>query len=283
MQKIQKIFFVSFLVMVFTIQVSNSQTSSDILKEMLVKTKQISTIELYLKSTERFGTEYKSYTGLYKVNYKPFKAYYKQDSPTEGLEILLVSGWNNNNCLINPNSIPWINVSYSPFSSMLRKDYHLTLYEAGFTYFTELLEYLYYKYEKQISQLTINHGIIDCQGKKCHKIEVIIPDYKYRNYSVKSGEDLRKIAKTNHINEYKIVELNNLKGFDDCKAGRILQIPTDYAKKMVVYIDSSAKVPLKIEVYDEKGLFEQYEFSKIRINPIFKSDEFSEKFSDYGF
>jgi hypothetical protein len=36
-------------------------------------------------------------------------------------------------------------------------------------------------------------------------------------------------------------------------------------------------------MYDDKGVFEKYEFFNVNPSPAFKADEFSEDFSDYNF
>ena len=56
-----------------------------------------------------------------------------------------------------------------------------------------------------------------------------------------------------------------------------------YAKKSVVYIDRINYLPLKQEMYDDKGLFEKYEFLNLKINPTIYEEEFTEGFKDYNF
>jgi len=38
-----------------------------------------------------------------------------------------------------------------------------------------------------------------------------------------------------------------------------------------------------MEIYDDKGLFEQYQFSEVQINPVFSENDFSETNKEYGF
>jgi hypothetical protein len=42
-------------------------------------------------------------------------------------------------------------------------------------------------------------------------------------------------------------------------------------------------LPVKSEVYDEKGLFEEYLFEEIKLNPTFTSADFDENNKEYGF
>ena len=41
--------------------------------------------------------------------------------------------------------------------------------------------------------------------------------------------------------------------------------------------------PLLIKVQDQKGIFQQYEFHQVKVDPPFHPDEFSAAFPDYGF
>ena len=56
-----------------------------------------------------------------------------------------------------------------------------------------------------------------------------------------------------------------------------------YAKKMILYIDKGYMLPLVIKVYDGKGLYEQYAYTKFILNPDFEDDEFTSEYKDYGF
>jgi len=42
-------------------------------------------------------------------------------------------------------------------------------------------------------------------------------------------------------------------------------------------------VPVNNKVYDEKGLFETYEYYNLQINPSISDEEFTETYKDYNF
>ena len=65
--------------------------------------------------------------------------------------------------------------------------------------------------------------------------------------------------------------------------GTMLNIPSDYAKKLIILIDKSTYLPIFMEVYDDKGLYEQYKFSQVKINPPFTEADFNENNKNYGF
>jgi len=48
-------------------------------------------------------------------------------------------------------------------------------------------------------------------------------------------------------------------------------------------VDKEAFLPLKMEIYDDQGLYEKYEFSELKVNTKISAEEFSQDFSEYGF
>ena len=51
----------------------------------------------------------------------------------------------------------------------------------------------------------------------------------------------------------------------------------------VLYIDKQYFVPLVTRVYDDKGLFESYEYLNLKVNPEIPEEEFTRKYKDYHF
>jgi outer membrane lipoprotein-sorting protein len=80
------------------------------------------------------------------------------------------------------------------------------------------------------------------------------------------------------------MELNPwIKNFETSLAGKTIKVPTSYAKKSTIYINQTNFYPIFQEMYDDKGLYEKYEYSGLKVNPVFKADEFTEDFSEYNF
>ena len=75
----------------------------------------------------------------------------------------------------------------------------------------------------------------------------------------------------------------SIKSYTESLAGRTLLIPNDYSSKMVLYIDKVRMVPLVMKVYDNEGLYENYEYTNVVINPVFKPEEFNSDYKDYHF
>jgi LysM domain-containing protein len=127
-------------------------------------------------------------------------------------------------------------------------------------------------------------GLVTWQDRPAIHIEMVNPDFQYSTYQVLLGEDLNSIATKLNVNEYAILALNDdVDFYDDVIPGQKIHVPSSYAKKMVLYIDSEYMLPLVIRVYDSDGLYEHYAYKKFVINPTFRPGEFSSSFKEYGF
>ena len=160
------------------------------------------------------------------------------------------------------------------------------MYYMGFDWLASVVSYNLKKYPGEIDKNLVNDGSISWNGYDCYKITINIPKFSYINYTVGAGESLESISKKNFISEYMIQE-NNPKapsGFKETiKAGTVLKIPSDYAKKTILYIDKKTMLPVGQFVSDDKGLFEQYEFHNLQVNPVIKEEEFSSSYKEYKF
>ncbi len=70
---------------------------------------------------------------------------------------------------------------------------------------------------------------------------------------------------------------------DHIGAGEEVIIPNDYSPRMILYVDKENYTPVIIEVYDDEGLYEHYEFDQVKIDPQFKENEFEPSFEEYDF
>lgn|GEM_PF-3581539 len=109
-------------------------------------------------------------------------------------------------------------------------------------------------------------GSLHVEGVACHKIELMDHEYKIINYRIRKGDNLIKIARKQVVNPYKIKELNpEIKTYYDVSPGQIIRIPSSYAKRCIVYVDTQNYLPRRLEVFDEEGWFERYSFFDIKV------------------
>ncbi|MCG9910194.1 MAG: DUF1571 domain-containing protein [Flavobacteriales bacterium] len=265
-------------------QINNRKLAED----MLAKMAQIKTLKYRLYKKERL-TDGKFRESEMQIKYQksPFACYIYMYSPDPGVEVLYAEGVNNNKAFVNPNKkmVSFIDFDFDPMGKTLRKDEHHTVFENGFEYMRGILKATmkiaddegkfdeYYKID----------GEVDFKGRKCHKVILTYPKFAWENYTVKSGEDLVKIARANHLSEYMILAKNKLSFYNSVKAGQVIKIPNIYAKKVIFYVDKINLMPIYQEVHDDQGLFEEYHYINLLVNTPIPAEEFTKNFKDYKF
>lgn len=268
----------------FFFQNLHAQDPYSLTLEMFEKTKQVSTAIYEMKKVERIDGKMIEQRSLIKLNRDPFQVYVKQLYPKEGIEVLYKKGANNNMVLVNPNGFPWFNLSLDPLGKTIRRNQHHTIMEAGFDHVINILQFLFNKYENKIESMITMVEEKEWQGRPCWKIKLENPNFTFIPYTVNEGENLDSIAKKFMISQYMIMEKNkDVDDFNDVYPGQEILIPNDYSPEMVLYIDAEHKVPMLMKIYDDKGLYEYYEYMNLNLNPPIHPEEFTPKYAGYGF
>jgi hypothetical protein len=260
-----------------------AQTGLEVIQQVIDKNKTIKTLKITIEGEERVKNKYIKSKMRFKVNISPLRVYVYQYYPDEKLEVLFLSGFNNNKAYVRKNRL--FKLYLDPTGSLMRKNSHNTLFKTGFNWTVSVIENAVRKYGDKASELVVSKGLVKLgDGRICYKIEMEDPDFKFINYTIKKGETLSSIAFKNFISDYMILENNPSVGFyDDVKEGDVIKIPVVYAKKTIMYIDKSNMLPALMMIYDDKGLFEKYTYSSVEINPVFEADEFTTSFKEYDF
>jgi outer membrane lipoprotein-sorting protein len=261
-----------------------AQPASELLNKLITENDKIYRISMTIVMNERVDGEINEKKADFKINYNPHKIYLKQDYPNEDMEILYVEGLNKNRAWVYPNAFPWVTLSLDPTGNTMRGKHHHSIFNSGFNYFVDVVEHLMIKYADEINKLAKNAGIEFVNGVKCHKIVFENPYFRFINYKIKPGEDLVSIAQKFYINEYMIIENNkNIKDYEDIEPGQIIKMPSDYAKKVSIFLDAGTYLPYLIKVFDDEGLFQEYYFKNVRVNPYFSSSVFDPDNPNYNF
>ena len=234
-----------------------------------------------LKITERGRKGYNYYESSVKLNRKPRMLYIY----IKGIEVLWTAGTNNGKALVKPNSFPYINLNLDPMGSLMRQDQHHTLNEMGFDYFGSIIENSAAKLGDKVTQYFYLDGEERWNNRPCYKLVINNKDFAYTTYTVGVNESITAIARKLFVSEYMIVELNpKFKDyFDILKVGQVIKVPNWYAKNVIMYIDQFYFLPIGVKVYDDKSLFEEYNYFFLQVNPTFEKEEFTRDFKGYRF
>ena len=274
------LFFTSILL--FSFNDPNLPSGVVLSRTMFQKTKEIRTMIFTMKKLERIKGKVIEQVSFVKLARNPYKVYSRQIAPKEGIEVLYIDG--DNNALINPNGFPWMNLKLDPYGSIMRKDQHHTIKDSGYDLVIAILEYLFEKYDDKINGMVTNKGLINHKGDSCYVVEMNNPDFKFINYRVKAGEDVISIANRLMLSEHMIVERNDdIDDFYDVEEGQVIKIPNFYSPKIILYIDAQLLIPRLMKIYDDQGLYEQYEYNDLVINPHIAPEEFTPEYEEYGF
>lgn len=278
-----KIFVFAYLFLCFLTKTSYSQqqTSKDVVFKMLKSIHDLDRAKWSLKIIERGKNGFNNYESSVKLNKSPRKIYIY----IKGIEVLWVNGWNGNKAYVKPNSFPYVNLSLDPLGFLMRQDQHHTLNEMGFDYFGSIIQYIAVKVGDKFDTHFKLEGEERHNNRPCYKVTIKFPEFGYENYTVGENESITSIARKLHVSEYMILEANpKLKDyFDILKKGQVLRVPNAYAKDVTLWIDQLYNLPVGIKILDDKGLFEQYDYFFLQVNPKFEDDEFTKTYKDYKF
>ena len=216
-----------------------------------------------------------------KYQKSPKRIYMKMSS---GMELLWGPDINDGDALIHPNGFPYFNLNLNPNGNTMRKNQHHSIDVAGFDYFGDLIKAAMARADKDFDSHFFYRGEITYNGFKCQQLLIIDPGFKYVPYTVEKGETIITIARKLYLNEYMILKHNpKVSSYTDVKAGQSIVVPNNYGQVVGLYIDENTNLPVMMRVEDEKGLFEEYDYKVLKLNPDFKSEEFTRDYKDYHF
>lgn len=252
----------------------------DLIDKIFTAVENVKTLRYNLQCNERIKGKMQHTESKVKLQVSPRKLYLY----IKGIEVLWVQGQNNGNALVNPNSFPYINLNLDPYGSLMRADQHHTIHEMGYQYLYDILKDGYKKAGDNLNKYFTVMPDEKHNGRDCYKLAIAFPDFAWVPYTVKKGENLTTIARKLRVSEYMVLENNpKLGGYNDVKEGQVIKVPNAYAKMTLLLVDKEYLLPVNNKVFDEKGLFETYEYFDLKVNPPIAPEEFTKDFNGYNF
>ena len=237
--------------------------NKDLIDKIFASIDNVKTVRYSLQCNERIKGRMQHTESHVKLQISPRKIYLY----IKGIEVLWIQGWNKGDALVNPGSFPYIDLSLDPYGSLMRKDQHHTIHEMGFHYLADILRDGMKKAGDKVDKYFSVFGEEVYEGRPCYKLSITYPDFAWGPYTVKKGENLTTIARRLRISEYMVLENNpKLSSFFDVKEGQVIQVPNAYAKLTLLLIDKEYLLPVNNKVFDDKGLFETYEYHDLKVN-----------------
>ena len=218
---------------------------------------------------------------LFKIQRVPLKIYYRQYERNQ-IELLYDETVNKKKALVNPAGFPYANLHLSPYSSLILKRQHHSIFEADPTY---ILEQVFYMFEQcNPDRCLISLSDTSINGVTLQKIYYKNTHYTIKQIHVQREMDLLQLADYYNVNFYSILFQNeDLDLGSSLKNGEMVKIPSSYAKSIELLIDPQKKQLHSILVEDHEGFFESYRYLWFRNNVVFSPLDFSTDNSEYNF
>ena len=262
---------------------SQAPNPSIILSEMISSIRNIRTIQFSIVQAERYKGLLNIQVDAVKMQIHPLKIYISAESPGNPYEVLWLSGQNNGDAWVHPGAFPYFTLSLNPEGNTMKLGHH-SIFALNLNYLADLISDAMKKDGRNFEKIAQFEGMYDVDGRICYKVVLNYPTFKFNPYIVRKGEDLVIIAEKTHVSEYMIFERNkNISSYTDVKPGETILVPERYARSIVLFIDKELKLPLIEMMYDDQGLYERYEFKKLKLNPNFSDAEFTKEYASYHF
>ncbi|MCC2546332.1 DUF1571 domain-containing protein [Hymenobacter sp. BT175] len=215
-----------------------------------------------------------------KMAYAPLRIYLRNE---KGIEVLWVAGQNNGDAWVYPNSFPFVTVSLNPNGSMMRRSQHHSVLNAGFGTISSLIHGSSLRQDRSFERSFRYAGDTTVLGRACYILRSDFPQFKYVTYKVGKGETVAKVAERFGCGEYRIMERNGVAIDEPIPEGKVLQVPNAYGRRTIVCVDQKQYLPVVVQVVDDKGLFEKFEFTNVVANQPIAPAEFTKTYKGYKF
>ena len=231
-----------------------------------------------VKAQERTEGSIHQARSIMKLTYKPLRIYIKNQ---KDVEVLWVAGQNGGNAWVYPASFPYVTLSLDPNAKLMRSGQHHTAMQAGFGTIADLLSNSGTLQDKSFSRSFRYTGDTTLLGHTNYVLRSDFPQFRYVSYKAGRNETVATVAERFGCGEYRVILRNNLSVGDKIPEGTVLQVPNAYGRRTTLCIDPKTYLPTLIQVNDDKGLFEKFEFLDVIPNQAIPLEEFTKDFKGY--
>jgi hypothetical protein len=231
-----------------------------------------------VKAQERVGGKINQARSIMKLTYNPLRIYIKNQ---KGVEVLWVAGQNDGDAWVYPASFPYVTLSLDPKGKLMRSNQHHTVLQAGFGTIADLLRTTGLRQDNAFSRSFRYTGDTTLQGRTSHVLRSNYPQFRYVSYKAGKNETISSVAERFGCGEFRVFERNGLSVGEPIPEGKVLQVPNSYGRRTVVCVDPKTYLPTLVQVDDDKGLFERFEFFDVVSNQPIPLVEFTKDYKDY--
>ncbi|MBH8557309.1 LysM peptidoglycan-binding domain-containing protein [Hymenobacter negativus] len=231
-----------------------------------------------VKAQERIEGSIHQARSIMKLTYKPLRIYIKNQ---KGVEVLWLAGQNNGDAWVYPAAFPYVTLSLDPNGKLMRSSQHHTALQAGFGTISDLLRSTGLRQDNSYSRSFRYVGDTTLLGRTNYVLRSDYPQYRYVSYKAGKNETIGTVAERFGCGEFRIIERNGLSIGDKIPEGKVLQVPNAYGRRTILCVDPKTYLPTMVQVNDEKGLFEKFEFLDVIPNQPIPLEEFTKDYKGY--
>ena len=253
-------------------------TTEQLTSRMSAAIENLKYLRCTVKAQERIGNNINQARSIMKLTYKPLRIYIKNQ---KGVEVLWVAGQNGGDAWVYPASFPYVTLSLDPNGKLMRGNQHHTALQAGFGTIADLLRSTGLRQDNSFSRSFRYTGDTVLLGRPGYVLRSVYPQFRYVSYRAGKNETIGTVAERFGCGEYRVFERNNLTIGEKIPEGKMLQVPNAYGRRTTVCIDPKTYLPIMVQVNDDKGLFEKFEFSDVSANQPIPLEEFTKDYNGY--
>jgi hypothetical protein len=253
-------------------------TTEQLASRLSAAIENLKTLRCTVKAQERVAGKINHARSTMKLTFKPLRVYIKNQ---KDIEVLWVTGQNDGDAWVYPATFPYVTLSLDPNGKVMRSNQHHTALQAGFGTISDLLSTTGLRQDNGFSRSFKYIGDSTVLGRTCHVLRSDFPQFRYVSYKAGKNETLSTVAERFGCGEFRIMERNNLSPGDKIPEGKVIQVPNAYGRRTILCIDPKTYLPTMVQVNDDKGLFEKFEFSEVVPNQPIPLEEFSKDYKGY--
>ncbi|WP_177204598.1 DUF1571 domain-containing protein [Hymenobacter arizonensis] len=253
-------------------------TTEQLTSRMSAAIENLKTLRCTVKAQERIGGNINQARSIMKLTYNPLRIYIKNQ---KGVEVLWLAGQNNGDAWVYPASFPYVTLSLDPKGKLMRGSQHHTALQAGFGTITDLLHTTPLRQDNSFSRSFRYTGDTLLLGRTSHVLRSDYPQFRYVNYKAGKNETISSVAERFGCGEFRVIERNGLTIGEKIPEGKVLLVPNCYGRRTTICVDPKTYLPTMVQVDDDKGLFEKFEFSDVIANQPIPLEEFTKDYKGY--
>ncbi|MDO7845967.1 DUF1571 domain-containing protein [Hymenobacter sp. M29] len=255
-----------------------SITTEQLTARMSAAIEGLKTLRCTVKAQERIGGNINQARSIMKLTYKPLRIYIKNQ---KGVEVLYLQGQNSGDAWVYPAAFPYVTLSLDPTGKLMRSNQHHTALQAGFGTISDLLRTTGLRQDNSYSKSFRYVGDTTLQGRTSYVLRSDFPQFRYVSYKAGKNETIESVAERFGCGTYRVITRNDLTIGEKIPEGKVLQVPNAYGRRTVLCVDPKTYLPIMVQVNDDKGLFEKFEFLDVVPNQNIPLEEFSKDYKDY--